>query len=608
MPVPPVIQMYRYVMGSGGGLGNLLKASEEFQQTVDWVRYPSDSQTPTVNADSRPDPNGGTTADQVGFTANTSARLQQTVTLSASTQYTFSVYARAVSGSVDFRMRNVTLKAAEVKTATTTGGDGGGFTRFTYTFTTTTAGSYELALQNDTNATAKDVIFWGAMLNQGGTALDYEYAAPTTGGSAPAPAYAGFGDAFGGVTAYYSLRQFTEAETLNAIRVRRSSDDTEQDIGFDANGDLDSTALLAFVNADVNQYTSDFSSTDDLAETNGTGAAAQSVGGVDDAYKFTTITGTGQMYAAIAPFSGKGGGNSFRVQADVYLPSTNSEIDKVSIWTGYGAETFADVTATDTWTSIDQTIEIIQGGVLRFQAYDGNDITPTTTGANVFYLKNIVVTQTTADGAVTTFYDQTGNGNNATNATESEQPLVVSGGTLVEENDKAAIQFDGVDDELNAISADLVIGNSAYAAFTIAKSTTTVSSDYYFGINATQNGAGAGTAVALTPEFAVRVNGNCIFSDSASGSQELLSLLYDGTTIQNHSLHINGTNSAVSSSANGTSAMNISSGDFRIGGWGVSAGYINGAIQELIIFDSDQSANRTGIETNINDHFDIYTP
>ena len=29
--------------------------------------------------------------------------------------------------------------------------------------------------------------------------------------------------------------------------MRRSSDDTEQDIGFDANGDLDTTALLAFV-------------------------------------------------------------------------------------------------------------------------------------------------------------------------------------------------------------------------------------------------------------------------------------------------------------------------------------------------------------------------
>ena len=213
------------------------------------------------------------------------------------------------------------------------------------------------------------------------------------------------------------------------------------------------------MNADVNQYTSDFSSTEDLVETNGTGAAAQSVGGVDDAYKFTTITGTGQMFANVSPFSGKGGGNSFRVQADVYLPSTNAEIDKVRFWTGYGAETFAEVTTTDAWTSIDETLTITSGSLLRFQAVDGTDITPTTTEANVFYLKNIVVTQTTADGAVTTFYDQTGNGLDATNATESEQPLVVSAGTLVEENSKAAIDFDGVDDKLG-FASNLNIGGS----------------------------------------------------------------------------------------------------------------------------------------------------
>ena len=586
MPVPPVIQMYRYVMGSGGGLGNLLKASEEFQQTRDWVRYPSDSQTPTVNDDSRPDPNGGGTADQVGFTANTSARLQQTVTLSASTQYTFSVYARAVSGTVDFRMRNVTLKETEVKTATTTGPDGGGFTRFTYTFTTGAAGSYELALQNAAGTpTARDVIFWGAMLNQGGTALDYQYAAPTTGGSAPAPAYAGFGDAFGGVTAYYSLRQFTEAETLNAIRVRRSSDDTEQDIGFDANGDLDTTALTTFVNEDVDIYTSDFSSTEDLAETNGTGAAAQSVGGVDDAYKFTTITGTGQMRANVSPFSGKGGGNSFRVQADVYLPSTNAEINNVRVWTGYSAETFADVTDTDTWTSIDQTITITSGQSLRFQAVDGSDITPTTTGANVFYLKNIVVTQTTADGAVTTFYDQSGNGNNATNATASEQPLVVSGGTLVTENGKAALDFDGVDDDF-AISVVITAGFSIFGVYKNTK---------------------ASSYLITTPKLGRRVSNEYRFYSptfSANGgthsdNQVLLTGIEDDT---NATIYANGTQIAQASSTFTSETINV-----------ISNSNIEGTMQEIIIFNSDQSTNRgtvttgggTGIEGNINTYFNI---
>ena len=141
------------------------------------------------------------------------------------------------------------------------------------------------------------------------------------------------------------------------------------------------------------------------------------------------------------------------------------------IWTGYGSEGFIEVTATDTWTSINQTLDVVSGGQLRFQAYDGNDLTPTTTQANVFYLKNIVVTQTTADGAVTTWYDQSGNGNDATNSTESEQPLVVSGGTLVEENGKAAIEFDGVDD---SFTANALAGLSRLDLFFATQTTDTI--------------------------------------------------------------------------------------------------------------------------------------
>jgi len=490
------------------------------------------------------------------------------------------------TGTDQFRLRNVTLGEAEAKTATTS------WTRFEYTFTTITGGVYELSIQNTENVAA-NIEFFGAMLNVGSSANAYVKVDPSTGGSAPTPAYSGFGDVFGGATAYYSLRKFTEAETLNAIRVRRSSDDTEQDIGFDANGDLDSTALTTFVNADVNQYTSDFSSTEDLVETNGTGAAAQSVGGVDDAYKFTTITGTGQMFANVSPFSGKGGGNSFRVQADVYLPSTNAEIDKVRFWTGYGAETFAEVTTTDAWTSIDETLTITSGSLLRFQAVDGTDITPTTTEANVFYLKNIVVTQTTADGAVTTFYDQTGNGLDATNATESEQPLVVSGGTLLTENSKAAIQFDGVDDDLtlsSEISTDThymsmvaanttkgrILGDTTYAHFLESGAT-----DNRYRIDGTIYNLG--TRIFQTQELGT-------WSRVTTSSE----FFQDGTSI----------NSAT-----------VVAGDYKFKVIGSSNNdlYSDGLIQELIIFNSDQSANRgtvttgggTGIEGNINTYFDI---
>ncbi|MFN4811031.1 MAG: arabinofuranosidase catalytic domain-containing protein, partial [Bacteroidota bacterium] len=47
--------------------------------------------------------------------------------------------------------------------------------------------------------------------------------------------------------AAYSIRKVTPAYNGPAIRVRRSSDNTTQDIGFTATGDLDQTALIAFV-------------------------------------------------------------------------------------------------------------------------------------------------------------------------------------------------------------------------------------------------------------------------------------------------------------------------------------------------------------------------
>jgi len=56
-------------------------------------------------------------------------------------------------------------------------------------------------------------------------------------------------DAYSGAAAAYSLRKLRTAYTGYAIRVRRSSDNNSQDIGFDANGNLDTTAITSFVGA-----------------------------------------------------------------------------------------------------------------------------------------------------------------------------------------------------------------------------------------------------------------------------------------------------------------------------------------------------------------------
>jgi hypothetical protein len=56
-------------------------------------------------------------------------------------------------------------------------------------------------------------------------------------------------DSYPGAAVAYSLRKLRTAYSGNCIRVRRSSDSTEQDIGFAPNGLLDATSLLSFVGA-----------------------------------------------------------------------------------------------------------------------------------------------------------------------------------------------------------------------------------------------------------------------------------------------------------------------------------------------------------------------
>jgi hypothetical protein len=67
----------------------------------------------------------------------------------------------------------------------------------------------------------------------------------STAAVAPAPAFTGLLDAYPGATFAYSLRLLKSDYSGNAVRVRRASDNTEQDIGF-ANNELDTASLETF--------------------------------------------------------------------------------------------------------------------------------------------------------------------------------------------------------------------------------------------------------------------------------------------------------------------------------------------------------------------------
>ena len=201
------------------------------------------------------------------------------------------------------------------------------------------------------------------------------------------------------------------------------------------------------------------------------------------------------------------------------------------------------------------------------------------------------------DGFVSTWYDQSGNGNNATQATTTAQPKIVSAGSLV----TGGIDFDGVDDQLDGtgITASLAtmisvskLDTSAgfsYAPFVVGGSDATAGSEsflsYYRGASTT-HAAYQGTVL----DSAVPYLTNTTY------------LKFDVLDDANSELFVNG--SSIATGATGTKTA--SNAAFSIGRARGSSNLLDGKIAEVIFYPSNQSANRAGIETNINDYYSIY--
>lgn len=204
------------------------------------------------------------------------------------------------------------------------------------------------------------------------------------------------------------------------------------------------------------------------------------------------------------------------------------------------------------------------------------------------------------DGFVTTWYDQSGNGYNATQSTASQQPQIVSSGSVILENTKPTLQFDG--------SNDFFVNNSInitqpITKFTIAKNTDNSKAGVFTDSNNTTN------RFVLYSGGDRDQNGNFVSSYDNTGTSLTISnnvnrnLFYELANSGSNALAING-NTAVTGN-NGTNGMDkLSIGNIRnsvVGGY-----YLTGNFQELIIYASNQSSNRTGISNNINTYYGIY--
>ena len=201
------------------------------------------------------------------------------------------------------------------------------------------------------------------------------------------------------------------------------------------------------------------------------------------------------------------------------------------------------------------------------------------------------------DGFVTTLYDQSGNGINANQSSASKQPIIASSGVISTLNGKPTMQFiSSFVMDLNLTGYPFTSGGSATekSIFAVAENNATANQNLY-------NIADTRDIYAIT------------YNRSANNTYAFLGANY-GTiggniTGQNiiSSLAISPSSETFNNTVDGVSSnlVRANFNDISIGSRGGSYP-MDGNIQEMIMYESDQSSNRGNIETNINDYYNVY--
>ena len=393
----------------------------------------------------------------------------------------------------------------------------------------------------------------------------------------------------------YSLRKLRSAYIGSAVRVRRSSDNTEQDIGFTTQGELDTTSLLSFVNEDVDVYTSDFiSSIDGWGNNNMTLSSNQTIGGSSGWLECEATTNSGILKRAKAPIALEGG-CSYRVQSKVYVESGNNVGGLYIGADGNGL--LVSTTDTDEVVELGVTFTATTGGDLEWFMTDSS-LNPYFTGGlgKSIYIKDTIITQTTADGHVKTWYDQSGNSNDATQGTPTAQPKIVSGGAVITEGTSAkpAIDFD-VSGIYLATSAIPEVTQPATHIATL-KYTSGETSEIPFSSLSDVNGRNL--SYKGNSNYAMFAGSVFESATAVTNDQQLNFSLFNGAS---SSMWKDGT-LIIDNESVGTETIE----GITIGSDHDANPDFFGKIQEYMVYASDQSSNRTAIETNINTFYSIY--
>jgi hypothetical protein len=205
------------------------------------------------------------------------------------------------------------------------------------------------------------------------------------------------------------------------------------------------------------------------------------------------------------------------------------------------------------------------------------------------------------DGFVETWYDQSGNGNDAVQATASLQPKIVNAGSLLADG----VTFDGSDDVLTSINSSLTNYTFAgvYTVKTIAD-------------NAGFLGKGAGGS---DREFFVRMKSDGkvehrVYSTGSSSTFDTIASSASAISADTTALiagSFNGSTNAIrldidDTVLTATSSVGLYAGTSSLTIPSALGNEAHTAVAELLFYNTDESGKLADIKTNINSHYSIF--
>jgi len=209
-------------------------------------------------------------------------------------------------------------------------------------------------------------------------------------------------------------------------------------------------------------------------------------------------------------------------------------------------------------------------------------------------------------GFVTTWYDQSSNNRNAIQETAGNQPRVVNAGTVERRTNLPSVFFNGASWRL--LTAPFSYNDGNYTAFTCSNQAQVANTTNMLSHDSSVTGRRAPIYIRTSSigQTLANTTGTTTFiTDNGNSISVNQTYIFSAVKRSNNTeIYVNGnTNGATTLSANSVNfsqSLKIGSQFFN------GTNHYNGYIHEIILYGSDKSTDRTGIETNINSYYGVY--